>query len=117
MLLCVIVLGLFFQTAVATDKNQSKDEIVYVSLDLNGQATGVYVVNMFDVPTPTTILDYGNYASVQNLSSLALIQYSNGVIQSEAPKGKFFYQGNHPQATLPWQISIKYHLNNQPIAP
>lgn len=117
MLLCIIVLGLFFQAVIAAETNHQKDEVVYVSLDLNGEIAGVYVVNLFDVPTSTTILDYGDYDSVQNLSSLTPLQYHDKVIQSEASKGKFFYQGNHPQATLPWQISINYLLNNQPITP
>ena len=57
------------------DTNTSKDEVVYVKLNNNGNVDNVYVVNSFDVKNGEKIVDYGNYSNVLNLSFLKKIQF------------------------------------------
>ena len=51
------------------DTNTSKDEVVYVKLNNNGNVDNVYVVNSFDVKNGEKIVDYGRYSNVLNLST------------------------------------------------
>ena len=45
-----------------------KSEVVYASLSASGEPQAVYVVNRFDVADAGTVVDYGDYASVRNLT-------------------------------------------------
>lgn len=99
--------------AVATVS--SKDEIVYATLDYNGEATEAYVVNVLDVSEEGNFTDYGAYSSVENLTTTGKLTAKNGYVSGYAGKGKFYYQGNINHAKLPWNIDITYTLNGNPI--
>ena len=90
-------------------KNTNKEEIVYISTDLDGSIKGTYVVNSFDLDKDTSILDYGKYDSVTNLTNENEIKLKNDEIAVDGNKGKFFYQGDNPGKELPWIIDIKYY--------
>ncbi len=96
----------------------SKDEVVYATLQSNGKLDKVYVVNMLDVTKPGTIIDYGKYSSLKNLTDLMEMELVDDTIRFDAPKGKFYYQGNMEQNTvLPWDITISYLLDGKEINP
>ncbi|OIJ17194.1 hypothetical protein BKP37_01280 [Anaerobacillus alkalilacustris] len=95
----------------------SKDEVVYANLHANGELHEIYVVNTLDVAKQGTIIDYGTYDSIKNLTDLSEIERDNDTIRINATKGKFYYQGNIKDRELPWDISISYELNGKKIAP
>ncbi|MFZ3577623.1 YhgE/Pip domain-containing protein [Virgibacillus sp. DJP39] len=95
----------------------SKDEVVYATLNANGERQEVYVVNVFDVIKAGKIVDYGTYANLKNLTDLSDINQKENKVEFTAPKGKFYYQGDKNDAALPWDISISYLLDGKQIDP
>ena len=74
------------------DTNTSKDEVVYVKLNNNGNVDNVYVVNSFDVKNGEKIVDYGRYSNVLNLSTSDKLNYSSGVVDvNVSDTNKKFY--------------------------
>ena len=55
--------------SVYADEAAVKDENVYVNLNGDGSVADVYVVNEYMLDADTDIVDYGEYSSVENLSS------------------------------------------------
>ncbi|WP_310605159.1 hypothetical protein [Anaerosporobacter sp.] len=94
----------------------TKDENVYADLSCDGTVNGIYVVNSYELTSDETILDYGNYSSVKNLSSEQSITMENSSISIDASKGMFYYQGNLETKELPWIITITYQLDGEAIA-
>lgn len=114
----VIAFPSFPLLAAAEEGNySSKDEVVYATLHPNGNQEEIYVVNAFDVKKAGELVDYGSYTEIKNLTDLTEIEEKNNLIQFEAPEGKFYFQGNMDEKTLPWDISITYYLNGNKIAP
>ena len=100
------------------DTNTSKDEVVYVKLNNNGNVDNVYVVNSFDIKNGEKIVDYGRYSNVLNLSTSDKLNYSNGVVDiniSDTNK-KFYYQGDMKDCEIPWDINIRYTLDGKNIS-
>lgn len=93
----------------------SKDEVVYATLDFNGEAIEAYVVNILDVEEKGNFTDYGTYSSVENLTTTDALTAKNGAVEGWAEAGKFYYQGNMNHPKLPWIIDITYTLNGNPI--
>ncbi|AST89910.1 hypothetical protein BC6307_00765 [Sutcliffiella cohnii] len=92
----------------------SKDEVIYATLNANGKLNEIYVVNILEVLRPGTITDYGNYNSIKNLTDLSEIIQEDDAIVLEAPKGKFYYQGNMDNTNeLPWDVTISYFLDGE----
>ncbi|WP_347814352.1 YhgE/Pip domain-containing protein [Alkalihalobacillus sp. LMS39] len=99
-------------------KLASKDEVVYALLQATGELEQVYVVNNLNIREAGTIIDYGPYDSVKNLTDLTELEHEDDVVRIEASKGKFFYQGNIEQSVeLPWNIEVAYKLDGKEIAP
>ncbi|MDO4168994.1 MAG: hypothetical protein Q4D45_03755 [Lachnospiraceae bacterium] len=78
----------------ASNKNYTKDEVVYGNLQTNGNIEEVYVVNMFDAKKEQKIQDYGKYSSVENLTNTEKIEKDKDKMTMNVEKGKFYYQGN-----------------------
>ena len=100
------------------DTNTSKDEVVYVKLNNNGNVDNVYVVNSFDAKNGEKIVDYGRYSNVLNLSTSDKLNYSSGVVDvnvSDTNK-KFYYQGDMKNCEIPWDINIRYTLDGKNIS-
>lgn len=95
----------------------SKDEVVYASLDPTGKRNEIYVVNTLDIVKAGTIMDYGSYTSLKNLTDLAKIENQQDEVSFSASEGKFYYQGNINDANLPWDISVTYFLDGNDISP
>lgn len=96
----------------------SKDEVIYATLNANGKLNEIYVVNILEVLRQGTITDYGNYNSIKNLTDLSEIIQEDDAIVLEAPKGKFYYQGNMDNTNeLPWDVTISYFLDGEEMQP
>lgn len=120
--LCVVLLTMTCLSASgAADPKAaafSKTEVVYANLNPDGSNGGIYVVNIFDVTSPGTIIDYGDYGEVKNLTSGAVIANSSGEVSVNAENGNFYYQGNLTNdIELPWSFEIAYSLNGVPVSP
>lgn len=62
-------------SAVLAAIPSEKEEVVYAMLDASGDVNGIYVVNQF---SGGTIVDYGNYTSVRNLTTEDAITQEGG---------------------------------------
>ncbi len=102
-------------TGAATVK--SKDESVYAALDADGSVKGVYIVNRFELTSPGTITDYGDYSAVENLTDTSAIKNDDGVVTAQATGLNFDYKGTLAKSELPWNVSITYELDGKKIAP
>ncbi|MEN2767957.1 YhgE/Pip domain-containing protein [Ornithinibacillus xuwenensis] len=125
----ILLLPSFLITAKTNDNNveertiqgdgevASKDEVIYATLDATGESKEVYVVNTLDVIKEGSILDYGHYSSLRNLTNLEEIDHQDDAVKFTASAGKFYYQGNINDAALPWDISVSYFLEGKEISP
>ena len=94
-----------------------KKEVVYSALDNEGSDKSTYVVNVFEGNEQKSIQDFGNYDQVTNLTDTSQITQLSDSVVFTMPEGEFSYQGSLPNAQLPWNISVKYFLDGQEIAP
>ena len=109
----MIVLGLSVAfPSFALGVPTQKDEVVYAVLDLDGSIDEIYVVSSFK---GGTITDYGNYSSVSNMSSAEKLTQSGDAITIDSKEDNFYYQGTLESKKLPWNIEIKYELDNKEI--
>ncbi|MDG5788980.1 YhgE/Pip domain-containing protein [Evansella sp. AB-P1] len=96
---------------------ESKDEVVYATMSATGEQQEIYVVNILDVTKAGTIVDYGKYNAVTNLTDLSEIEVIDNKVILQAPTGKFYYQGNMTDEQLPWDFTISYFLDGKEIEP
>lgn len=94
----------------------AKEEVVYATLDSNGETIEAYVVNILDIKSAGTFIDYGAYSTVENLTTTDDIRYKNDTVTGYANEGKYYYQGNIDHAKLPWNIDITYTLNDNTVS-
>lgn len=93
----------------------TKSEVVYASLQNDGNVKGVYIVNRFD-PSSEPVKDYGDYASIREISTQGRMEsFSDGHYAISTDDAPFFYQGQTKRKTLPWKIQLRYTLDGQPI--
>lgn len=97
----------------AAEVNTTKEENVYATLGNDGSVQDIYVVNAYDLSKDTTIVDYGTYTSIKNLSNENEIKQDGNQLTVEASKGKFYYQGDLDSKNLPWNIQIRYYLDGK----
>ncbi|WP_096271114.1 hypothetical protein [Paucisalibacillus globulus] len=129
LLAVILVLPSFLVTANTNGSNSdndkvqgegkiaSKDEVVYATLDASGKEQDIYVVNSFDITKAGTVTDYGFYSNLKNLTDLDELEQTDNAVQFTASEGKFYYQGNINEATLPWDIKITYFLDGKEFSP
>jgi len=100
--------------ASATDRVPTgKEEVVYGILGLDGGVKSVYVVNIFN---SGSIVDYGDYSKVENLTDADAITQNGDEISVNSAADRFYYQGTPKVLELPWDIAISYTLDGVPIA-
>ncbi|MBQ9833517.1 MAG: hypothetical protein IJO48_07305, partial [Clostridia bacterium] len=117
-LLVLSVLLSSFSPCFALGETSGKEEVVYSNLKNDGTVEKVYVVNIFNVIKPGTLLDYGNYSSVLNLTDTSpLALNGRKIVLAPSAPGRFYYQGYTESLDLPWNISITYSLDGQAILP
>lgn len=108
--LCLTALCLM-PSALAAEKN----EIVYVNLHSGGELDAVYIVNRFEASSAESIVDYGSYYKVANLSDITPLEQNSDSMRLTVPEGTLFYQGDPVSASLPWSIRVNYLLDGVPI--
>ncbi len=115
--LCAVLLlntiSMAYASPAAVD--YEKTENVYARLQADGSVHEAYVVNHFDVENAGTITDFGHYAELTNLTTTDALTQKNGSVSFSADAGNFYYQGNIPNAALPWSFQITYQLDGVPI--
>ena len=94
-----------------------KSEIVYAKLTSAGELEQVFVVNGFELDEAAEVVDYGKYREVQSLGLSDEFSFEGDAVSFRAEAGRFFYEGIPGDLLLPWQISMKYSLNGEEIAP
>jgi putative membrane protein len=102
-------------TASSLTKAPVKDETVYAKLNPDGTVSSIYVVNSFELAEPASFADYGDYKEVRNLTTSDALAATDGAVEIDAPKGRFYYQGTVDSIPLPWNIAIGYSLDGQAV--
>lgn len=102
--------------ALAAAANTTKEEIVYINLDAAGAVEEIYVVNSFTLDEAGTVLDYGTYSTVRNMTSTQEVVISGDEITISADAGKVYYEGKLEDTGIPWNISITYSLDGQEVS-
>ena len=113
LLLCTALI--FPSLPAFAQQDVQKDEVVYVNLSYEGGVDQIYVVNSFETSSAAVVKDYGDYTDIKNLTSEDTISPNGSEISLSLPQGKFYYQGTLNTKSVPWNISILYRLNGQPI--
>lgn len=109
-LLVTLLVFLTPVTAFATGNTGTKEEVIYGMLDGNGSIREAYVVNIFD--EPGVIIDYGDYASVKNMTSSEEVRLNGNQVVIENSEDTLYYEGILNNDDLPWDISIQYFLDS-----
>jgi putative membrane protein len=112
----VLVFALLFTSVspvAALGTPSQKEEVVYGILNLDGTLNNLYVVNIFN---GGAITDYGNYTDIRNMTTSEKLNQSGDVITINTEAHKFYYQGALDNKELPWDISIKYFLDDKEIS-
>ncbi|MCL1798655.1 MAG: hypothetical protein FWG23_02790 [Eggerthellaceae bacterium] len=92
-----------------------KSEVVYARLSDSGSVKDVFVVNVLRPDKPGTVVDYGSYEQVRNLTDTSELALSAEGVTASVGTEPFTYQGNARERRLPWDISITYKLDGQEI--
>ncbi len=100
--------------AAETPESSKKEEVVYATLNADGSLNSTYVVNSF---SGGDVTDYGEYSAVKLLNTDDPIQQQGDKITFSTDAEKVYYQGDLPDAQLPWKISLTYFLDGQEISP
>lgn len=100
-------------TASAAEIPSSKEEVVYGILGLDGSVSKLDIVNIFN---GGAITDYGNYSDISNMTSSEKLSQNDNQITINTKSEKFYYQGTLKEKELPWNIDIKYFLDDKEIS-
>ncbi|QGH35544.1 YhgE/Pip domain-containing protein [Gracilibacillus salitolerans] len=117
LLLIVGLLAFSPFNVVAASSAAPKDEVIYSTLQSNGEELDMYVVNSFEVEGPGELVDYGDYTSIKNLTDLSEITKEDDTISFTASEDSFYYQGNLENNPLPWEFDISYQLDGEEMTP
>lgn len=102
--------------AYAAGRSTAKEEVVYINLTPTGEADTVEVVNIFDLAAPGQILDYGDYASVRNMTTTDPVSLDGGTVTIDAASaGRLYYEGSLPGAEIPWLFHIHYYMDGREV--
>lgn len=112
--LMVALLLFSAQSGKALGEPTSKEEVVYGMLNADGSVSVIHVVNIYD---SGTILDYGTYSKVTNLSTAEALTYVDDAITAVLDAKRVYVQGDMTVLELPWTVLIEYTLDDQPIDP
>lgn len=111
LLALMMLLALCPASALAEEANTPKEEVVYIRLDADGTVKEIHVVNIFDLSQDGTILDYGDYSELRNMTTTDPIAYSDDTVRIQAKAGKLYYEGRLTECAMPWNISIRYFMD------
>lgn len=108
--LCVCLTCLVPIDALAAEKS----EIVYANLRSDGTLERVYVVNRFESDMGESVVDYGAYYEVTNLTDMSELELLSDAVRLTVPQGTLFYEGDPIASSLPWSFSVEYLLDGAP---
>ncbi len=108
LLLAILLLSTLTISALSADTAAGKEEVVYGVLNSDGSVQQVYVVNSFQ---GGSIADYGDYSTVDNLTSTEQLNQSGDKITVVTTADRFYYQGTLEDKNLPWNIAVTYQLD------
>ena len=101
--------------ASAEETNTLKEEVIYVNLNEAGEVEDITPVNSFELENGGLITDYGNYTSLRNMTANDKISYSGDKVTVNTKSGKLYYEGRLKEKNMPWNIAVKYYLNDEEI--
>ncbi|HHT07685.1 MAG TPA: hypothetical protein GX006_04185 [Clostridiales bacterium] len=111
----ILMICLFLSLGIAASAAVYKDEVVFVSLNEEGQPLVAYVINAFEADEPSEVTDRGQYESVQPLGDADGFAYADNQVKFTMPTGRFSYQGNLKQTDLPWVFDMSYTLDGKAV--
>ena len=109
-LILTLVVLLVSSIPRATAAPSTKEEVIYGILNHDGSVDNLYVVNIFN---GGSITDYGNYNKISNLTTRDVINQVDDKITITTDAEKVYYQGNLISKELPWNIDIKYYMDDK----
>ena len=96
-------------------KRPTKEEVVYATFS-SGSIDSIYVVNEFYSESQRTIVDYGNYSEVNNLSNTLELKQEEDRLSIDVEPGTFYYKGTLEEQQLPWDFTIEYYLDGKKLS-
>lgn len=119
---CLLIIPTHLVSAATNESSSDgtyseKSEVVYATLNANGDQKEMYVVNSFTVDKPGKMVDFGPYTSVGNLTNLTDMKLKDNQVTFTATEDEFYYQGNIENKPLPWDINVSYKLNGKTVSP
>lgn len=113
-LLCICLPVTVMAAETVESAASAKEEVIYTRLAADGSPLNTYVVNIF---SGGDVTDYGSYSSVKILNTTDEITQNNDKITFASSADRVYYQGDLPDAELPWNISVRYFLDGEEYAP
>ena len=109
-------------SALAAAPSVQTDETVYINLDYYGSKIDTRVVKGVDLNGHRQFHDYGNYASVFNMSTFdEPDQSSPGIVKwnlEDEGLQRFYFEcipNDEAPIILPWDFDVSYKLNGVPV--
>ncbi|MDF2887404.1 MAG: hypothetical protein K0R23_1789 [Lacrimispora sp.] len=101
---------------MASEVQPPYDETLYVTMDPYGEIKESSIVKIYGVSGNESVVDYGNYEKVINLTdhSQPVIGADGSVtFTPEAGENRFYFEGQTKteKKELPWDIKVSYRLN------
>lgn len=96
-------------STVKAEGTNEKEEVVYVMLDSNGNQKSTNVVNIF---SGGDIKDHGNYTTIKMLTTNDVISQNGDEITFYSDADRVYYQGTMDNPEIPWNIEIKYYMDD-----
>lgn len=113
LILAVIMLIGLPASAIATEQPSLKEEVVYINLSSDGSVNAVYVVNIAYPGENGTVIDYGKYVNVRNMTTSDSIDIDDDRIQIQTTAEKVYYEGTLGSVEIPWVFEFKYFMDGQ----
>jgi X-X-X-Leu-X-X-Gly heptad repeat protein len=105
------------ESSAAVGTIAAREEVIYATLSADGEVEAVYAVTALEVSQPGSIVDYGKFSAVKNLSTTTVLTHSDEQVSIHAHAGRFYYRGDISDLRLPWDISIQYYVAGQRVSP
>lgn len=97
-------------SAETQNADSAKEEVIYVMADASGDVRNVYAVNIFGRGSH---VDRGHYTDLKVLNTTDKLKSIVDGYSFTTDEEKVYVQGTLPDAEIPWDISIKYYLDDQ----
>lgn len=114
----LIVFTIVFSMTVsvfAESGYRGKEEVVYGMLKADGSIDEMYIVNIFD--KKGNIIDYGDYEHIRNMTTKDKLSKDDDKITVKNTGEKLYYEGIPADSKLPWNIDIKYYIDDKEYSP